>query len=131
MFQDFNFLSSLLEKCFWTAMVSLAVNILCGILCDGFSLLSHFFRAQNENLDEIFSEVIACKRIRAALFVYNHSIHFTGYRKSNVAYLWSTLFQNILSLFFLLTFNNNRVNAKTLILHENIGNWKFLLQTYV
>lgn len=48
-------------------------------------MLTHFFAAGDENLDEVFSEVITSKKIRMVLFVYNHPVLFTGYRKYNVA----------------------------------------------
>lgn len=63
MLVDPNILSSLLGNCFLTAEVCIALNFYVAFCMMDF-LLSHSFTAQNENLNEIFSEVITCKRRR-------------------------------------------------------------------
>lgn len=66
MLVDIDILSSLLGKCLLTAKVCIALYIYV-TFCTMY-LFPHFFTAENENFDEVFSEVITCKRIRGGFF---------------------------------------------------------------
>lgn len=109
-----NILSSLLGNCLLTAKTYITLYMYV-TFCMMFFFTSSFFTAENENLDEVFTEVTTCKRIMSGFFCKVNQLILQKIEKV-ILPIHRLLY---LICFHVVFFQNSRIDEEKLILLDN------------